>query len=300
MYYLKMLPQILSTIFCFHFLLSTTLLAHKADILALCADSLSLGADSRALGADSRAQGAANTEMDTPSNSNETSSEIFRALANQTQQDGTEDLDRLNQELESLRGQLQEVHRLARLTCQETPDREVLLQLVKRAATLRQQLLGKENAWRQTAKLQQPSLAGNGKEQSASWHFPEITLFQLIVEFGSQEHLYLIPPELSSQKVSVVAGFAIPRSSWPDLVEWILAQQGLAIRPLNAFCRQIYSVAKDSLQIDAITTKRVDLAPFCPQYKTLFGAQAPRANAVDFVGFKRICPSTRGAAQYFF
>lgn len=177
--------------------------------------------------------------------------------------DASRGLDALNRDLESLRSQLHQAHQLASLKCQEGASPESLQPLVKRAAHLRQQLRDKEQEWRQLAKSQSPAAA----EQSASWHFPEITLYQLIVEFGSQEHLYLIPPEIASQKVSVVAGFAIPRASWPDLVEWVLAQQGLATRPLNAFCRQIYSLADRSPQIDAIVQKCGDLGHFSPEVR---------------------------------
>lgn len=274
MYFIDMLPRIFSFVSAFHLVFSATVLAletgvlaHDVGVPARDAGDLWHRADSRVLD-ETRAQrdatsaelDAVNAESDSPSNAEKVAPETSAELI---ERDGTDSLDSLNQELETLRDHLHEVHLLARLRCQEDPNREALLPLVKRAATLRQQLLEKEVAWRQIAK-RQPSAGESGNEQSATWHFPEITLFQLIVEFGSQEHLYLIPPELSSQKVSVVAGFAIPRSSWPDLVNWILAQQGLAIRPLNPFCREIFRATKDSLQIDAITTKRDDLTHFPP------------------------------------
>lgn len=93
----------------------------------------------------------------------------------------------------------------------------------------------------------------------ALWHQPDTTLEQLIIDYGSQNYVYLIPPEVSKMKVSVDSHLPIPKESWNEMIELILANSGLGVKQLNPFLRQIYLLNKEPLGLSAIMNKREEL-----------------------------------------
>ena len=92
------------------------------------------------------------------------------------------------------------------------------------------------------------------------WHQPDTTLEQLIIDYGSQNYVYLIPPEVSKMKVSVDSHIPIPKESWNEMIELILVNSGLGIKQLNPFLRQIYLLNKEPLGLSAIINKREELS----------------------------------------
>ena len=76
---------------------------------------------------------------------------------------------------------------------------------------------------------------GNQTEGYGLWHAPETTLEQLIIDYGSQDYVYLIPPEVGSIKLSIDSNLPIPRASWGEMLELILAQNGVGVRNLNPY-----------------------------------------------------------------
>ncbi len=171
----------------------------------------------------------------------------------------------LSEELERAREQLLEIHQKA-LGEIDRGSASKTLTLAGDARELRERLRELGERWRRLAVGE----ASDSKEVSAYWHFPEISLFQLLNEFGSQEHLYIVPSDLSGMKVSVLAGFAIPKQTWPELIEWILAQRGLATRSINPLCRQVYRIADEPMALEAIITAREDLARLSPEMRVCF------------------------------
>ena len=52
----------------------------------------------------------------------------------------------------------------------------------------------------------------------------EITLQELLVEWGPSDFVYLISPEIASSKIHIASNLAMPKECWGDLVEALLAQ----------------------------------------------------------------------------
>ena len=82
------------------------------------------------------------------------------------------------------------------------------------------------------------------------WHSPDTNLEQLIIDYGSQDYVYLIPPEVGSIKISIDSNLPIPRSSWREMLDLILHQNGVGIRELNPYLRQLYLIKEDNSNRD--------------------------------------------------
>ncbi len=77
------------------------------------------------------------------------------------------------------------------------------------------------------------------------WDQEEITLSQLIMEYGSADYLYVIPPEYAAMKLNLYSNIPIPRQSWTDLLEMMLYHNGFGMKKLNTYARQLYLLKLD-------------------------------------------------------
>lgn len=129
---------------------------------------------------------------------------------------------------------------------------------------IRMEIAVEENEWRERA-------AQNGAvEDYALWHQPETTIEQLIIDYGSQEYVYLMNPEIGAIKLSVNSNIPIPREAWSELLELILSQNGIGIRQLNPYLRELYQLNDNQNGLKYITNKREDLEFFPPEMRIGF------------------------------
>lgn len=99
-----------------------------------------------------------------------------------------------------------------------------------------------------------------GKDETyALWHQPETNLEQLVADYGSQDYVYLIPPEVAYIKCSVNSNIPIPRESWGEVLELILGQNGVGIRELNPFLRELFLLSDNQGAVELITSHRSEL-----------------------------------------
>ncbi|KIC70838.1 type II secretion system protein GspD [Candidatus Protochlamydia amoebophila] len=110
-----------------------------------------------------------------------------------------------------------------------------------------------ENRWRDLA------VRSNKGEAYGLWHAPDTTLEQLIIDYGSQDYVYLIPPDVGAIRLSIDSNLPIPRSSWNEMLELILNQNGVGIKTLNPYLRQLYLITLNNSNLRLITNKRQDL-----------------------------------------
>lgn len=136
--------------------------------------------------------------------------------------------------------------------------------LLERIREIRSSIAELQNSWREVA------IAQNTAEPYALWYQPETTLEQLIVDYGSYDFVYVMKPEIASIKIGVDSNLPIPRSSWNEMLELILAQNGIGIRQLNPFLRQLYVMLEDHSGIKIITANREDLEPLPRDAKVAF------------------------------
>lgn len=110
-----------------------------------------------------------------------------------------------------------------------------------------------EKSWRDMA------AENNREEDYALWHQPDTTLGDLVMDFGSQDFVYLMEPDIEELPLSVNSNIPIPRSSWTEMLELILAENGVGYKQLNPFLRQLYFLDEDNSTVELITNNRQDL-----------------------------------------
>ncbi len=121
-----------------------------------------------------------------------------------------------------------------------------------------------ESTWRDTVSQ------GGSNEAYSLWHQPSTTIEQLVIDYGSQNFVYLVRPEVASIKVSINSSLPIPRASWNQMLETILSQNGIGYKQLNPYLRELYLVKQDNSGIELITNNRRDLDLFPENARVCF------------------------------
>jgi general secretion pathway protein D len=170
-----------------------------------------------------------------------------------------------NQEKEA---QIQEVNgRLAELrrglqTCfvqastLESGSEEQYKTLLGEANSIRKEILSLEDRWRESAVKE----SMKNEDGYALWDQEETTLSQLVMEYGSPDYLYLVPPDLGSLKLNSHSNIPIPRESWSQMLELVLMHNGIGVKRLNTYARQLYVLKQDQSAIQAIVSRPEELA----------------------------------------
>lgn len=169
--------------------------------------------------------------------------------------DGESDqfLLRINQESLEIHTQIQKLYETVSRLYQEGAPPEEYRALLDQINERKRYLLCLEESWREIASK------GNRTEGYGLWHAPETSLEQLIIDYGSQDFVYLIPPDVGSIKLSIASNLPIPRSCWNTMLEHILTQNGVGIKLLNSYLRQLYLIKQNNAHLKSITNNRCDL-----------------------------------------
>jgi len=140
-------------------------------------------------------------------------------------------------------------------------DYRVLLEKVNRE---KDNIISLEDSWKDVATI-------TGKEeQYALWNQPDTTIGQLVNDYGSQSYIYVSTPDIAEMRINVDSNLPIPRSSWNEILELVLTQNGIGFKQLNPYLRQLYQISQDKSNIKLITNKRKDLDLFPPDTKIAF------------------------------
>jgi general secretion pathway protein D len=172
-------------------------------------------------------------------------------------------LEEINEKQTALQNELRKSYEKALLLyhthAPESAYRELLLQINQ----YRDQIRVLEETWRR--------MVMQGQDEGyALWHQPNTTLEQLVIDYGSQEYVYLIPPRISEMTLSVTSNLPIPRASWDQMLDTILSQNGVGIKQLNPYLRQLYLLKEDRSNLQLITSDRKDLQAFPPYERAAF------------------------------
>ncbi len=173
-------------------------------------------------------------------------------------------LTQLNKELKDRQNLLKNLYaEVLDLYQHQAPDL-AYQELLAKINTIRDEIQSLEMSW-------QDKVTHSDQEMGyALWHQPESTVGQLIIDYGSQNYVYIMPPEISSIKVSVDSNIPIPRASWNEMLELILNQNGVGIRQLNPYLRQLYLIKQDKSSIKLITNIRRELDYLPPDRRLCF------------------------------
>jgi len=191
-----------------------------------------------------KAQAVTGTEELTP--------EMYRHLI-----DVNSDLKKDQEELRRLYAEVEKLY-------EENKPPSEYQKLLEEINEARERVLITENSWREMA------VQNGSTDAYALWHQPETTIGQLIMDYGSQDFVYLMTPEIASIKISVDSNLLIPRSSWADMLDVLLAQNGIGYNQLNPFVRQLFLLKDNRSNIKLITNNRQDLEILPPDARVSF------------------------------
>jgi general secretion pathway protein D len=136
---------------------------------------------------------------------------------------------------------------------------------------LRDQIRELEERWRKSSSDE----ISRSDEPYAMWDMGETTLSQLVMEYGGNDFLYVIPQELSSMKISLFSGIPLPHEAWSEMIETILVQNGVGVKRLNPFVKQLYILKLDPSAIEAVVAKESDLQLFSSHARLFFVFSPP-------------------------
>ncbi len=175
-----------------------------------------------------------------------------------------------NQTLSVLQDELKEKFAKALTLSKEESDEALYRELLEEVRRLKQNIWSLEENWRKASTKESSS-----EDLYALWDVGETTLSQLIMEYGAAEYLYIIPQELSAMKISLFSSIPLPRTSWGEMIEMILSHNGVGVKKINSFAKQLYILKLDPCAIEGIVAKEEDLSLFSPSSRLFFVLSAP-------------------------
>ncbi len=184
-------------------------------------------------------------------------------------------LKEVNENLIQLRGELDACYARARQLHQNGGQEEDFQHLLKEANEIRSAIRGLNESWHAVITAD----SKKDEEGYALWDQQETTLAQLVMEYGAQEYLYIVPPEMGALKLNMHSNIPIPRESWGEMLEIILAHNGIGIKKLNPHARQLYVLKQDPSAIQAIASSPLELM-MTPEQARLFYVFSPPVEQV--------------------
>lgn len=189
-------------------------------------------------------------------------------------------LDSLNQKMQNLYDQLKENRKQVEKLNLEEANPQTFLSLLEKSKQLRQELEERQREYLQESKKLQPF------EQDALMHEREITLEQFITDYGSKEHLYIIPPEMAKMQLFLSSSILIPRSSWEEIIEVICLQNGIGIKTVNPLVKSLYwTLGSHTQALKHIITQRDQLEFLNPQELACFVLSLERSEKNELLSF---------------
>lgn len=168
-------------------------------------------------------------------------------------QEAQKSLVQVNREMVEYQEELRQLSQIAMELYDNQVEDEQYELLLNRIQEIRQRILDIQENWRLMA------IQGSKQEPYALWHQPEITLEQLVNDYGSQDYVYIMSAEIAGLHLSVDSNLPIPRTSWNEMLELILSQNGIGIKQLNPYLRQLYFMKQDNSGLNLITNDPNDL-----------------------------------------
>jgi len=185
------------------------------------------------------------------------------------------DLSQINLELGQKRKALQQLYTqaqgeysIALLQSNDPIATELLFkERLSQIAALRAEIKALEDKWKLL------SQEGTETDQEGLWHQPDTTIGQLVIDYGSCDFIYLMPPEIAGLKVHVSSQLSVPRAMWSEMLELILANYGIGVKQLNPFLRELFFLRLNQSALVAITDNRDELRLTSPEARICFVLQ---------------------------
>lgn len=180
-------------------------------------------------------------------------------------------LPALNQKLSNLRSELKICYAKAALLKDKKAEEKEYESLLQTVQGLKASMAALENRWRELVVDEYKK----EDEDASLWDQEETTLGQLVMEYGALDFLYIVPPEMAALKLHMHSNLPIPRESWGEVLEIILAHNGVGAKKINTYTKQLYLLKQDPSVIQAIASKPEELL-LIPNQTRLFYVFSPR------------------------
>ena len=164
-------------------------------------------------------------------------------------------LRKINKQLKEYRSLLKTRYQQVAKLMESDADEEHYEQLLSEVNEIKILVKDLETRWKEKALDEMKQ----DEEPYGFWDQEETTLPQLVMEYGAGDYLYVIPPEMLSMKLNMHSSVPIPRESWVELLEIILAQNGIGVKQLNPYARQLYILKQDLIAVNSIVNNTKDL-----------------------------------------
>ncbi len=174
-------------------------------------------------------------------------------------------LREINQQLTALRTELNTCYRKAEELHSQGVSEEEFQPVLDQVNSVKEQIHTLETRWRDAA----ASESKRDEEGYALWDQEETTLAQLVMEYGALDYLFIVPPEMASLKLNMHSNIAIPRESWGEMLEIILAHNGVGVKKVNTYVRQLYILKQDPSAIQAMASSPLQLE-WIPDHTRIF------------------------------
>ncbi len=110
-------------------------------------------------------------------------------------------------------------------------------------------------------------------EQEGLWNQPDTSIGQLVIDYGSSDFIYLMPPEIAGLKVHVSSQLSVPRAMWSEMLELILANYGIGVKQLNPFLRELFFLKLNQADVVAIIDNPDELKLTAPDARICYVLQ---------------------------
>ncbi len=193
-------------------------------------------------------------------------------------------LREVNDQLTALRSDLNVCYKRADVLLAKSAGEEDFQELLSEANGIKERIHSLETKWHD-------SVVGESKrdeEGYALWDQEETTLAQLVMEYGALDYLFIVPTEMAALKMNMHSNIPIPRESWSEMLEIILSHNGIGVKRINTYVRQLYILKQDPSAIQAIASSEHQLQ-WIPDHTRLFYVFTPPVEQVksSFQFFER-------------
>lgn len=164
--------------------------------------------------------------------------------------------------IEELQNKLKNLYFQVDLLSDEKASKEEYLDLLNQIKKARSLLEKEEIEWKRNnpSPLEEEAFSFLNEEES--------TLFNIILEYGCRNTLYMVPPDIRSIPIHLASQVPIPKESWDDVLSIILHENGIGIDPINPFVKRLY-IMQDSFDGVRLFQNTPDLLDAIPTDKRI-------------------------------
>ncbi|MCH9621182.1 MAG: Type 3 secretion system secretin [Chlamydiia bacterium] len=160
------------------------------------------------------------------------------------------DLSDKNTQIKTLYEKLEKLYKESTNDLITTADESLFTKSHDQIMEVRKEITDIENAW----KSDQQKEFSKGSDDFGIWELGEVTISKLVIEYGSCDSLYVIPPEIAKQKVTLHCLLSIPKESWPKMIDLILTHNNIGVKKVNPFVKQLFLLKDDFTNVENISS----------------------------------------------